>query len=86
MIPVEPQKISVIDSHTCGEPTRVVVAGVAEPSGDSMAEKRESVARDLDWMRSAVVCEPRGHDAVVGALLCEPVAEAGAWVVSAIGV
>ncbi|MCL4109945.1 UNVERIFIED_CONTAM: hypothetical protein GTU68_012754 [Idotea baltica] len=39
-----------------------------------MAEKRASFARDFDWLRTASVCEPRGHDAVVGAMLCEPVA------------
>ena len=72
MQPTKLQRIQVVDSHTCGEPTRVVVAGVSEPKGNSMAEKRLNFSEELDWMRSAVVCEPRGHDAVVGAMLCEP--------------
>jgi len=73
MKPSEIQRIRVVDSHTGGEPTRVVVSGAPEPSGTTMAEKRESFARDLDWLRSATVNEPRGHEAMVGALLCEPV-------------
>lgn len=75
MTPDSPQRIRVIDSHTGGEPTRVIVGGADEPAGATMAEKRASFARDLDWLRTASVCEPRGHDAVVGAMLCEPVAE-----------
>ncbi len=74
MRPVVKQSVSVIDSHTAGEPTRVIVAGVDELAGATMAEKRECFSRDWDWLRSACVCEPRGHDAMVGALLCEPVA------------
>lgn len=73
MKPTELKKIRVIDSHTEGEPTRVIISGVAEPAGDSMSEKREDFAKNLDWVRSAVVCEPRGHDAMVGVMLCEPV-------------
>jgi len=65
--------ISVIDSHTGGEPTRVVIAGGPELGRGSMAE-RLSIFRDqFDWFRSAVVNEPRGSDVLVGALLCEPV-------------
>lgn len=72
MKPTSPQRIPVIDSHTGGEPTRVIVGGVAEPAGDTMTEKRAAFAGELDWLRSATVCEPRGHEALVGALLCEP--------------
>lgn len=67
------KKISVIDSHTGGEPTRVVVSGVSEPAGATMAEKRLVFQREMDGIRSATVCEPRGHEAMVGALLCEPI-------------
>ncbi len=74
MNPTTAQRIPVIDSHTAGEPTRVIVGGVREPEGESMLEKRASFARDLDWLRTASVCEPRGHEAMVGALLCAPVA------------
>ena len=73
MKPTELQKIRVIDSHTEGEPTRVIVSGLDEPRGASMSEKREDFAKNLDWVRSAVVCEPRGHEAMVGVMLCKPV-------------
>jgi 4-hydroxyproline epimerase len=75
MPPASPQRIQVIDSHTGGEPTRVIVGGAEEPAGTTMMEKRASFGRDCDWLRTASVCEPRGHDAVVGAMLCEPVAD-----------
>ncbi len=73
MIPTSIQQIQVIDSHTGGEPTRVIVDGTSPLPGASMAEKRANVAGDYDWLRSATVCEPRGHEAMVGAMLCEPV-------------
>lgn len=64
--------IEVIDSHTAGEPTRVVIAGWPEPGGVTVAERRETMRREQDHLRRAVVLEPRGHDAVVGALLVPP--------------
>jgi proline racemase len=72
-----PEAISVVDSHTEGEPTRVVVSGWPTPAGATMAEKRLAFLRDHDELRQAVVCEPRGHDAIVGALVT-PGVEAGA--------
>jgi proline racemase len=71
-----PDRIEVVDSHTEGEPTRVVVAGWPPPEGRTMAERRALLLARQDRLRQAVVCEPRGHDAVVGALLTPPV-EAG---------
>jgi 4-hydroxyproline epimerase len=67
------QRIHVIDSHTAGEPTRVVVAGGPALGSGSLRERLDVFRRDFDYIRSAVVNEPRGSDAVVGALLCEPV-------------
>jgi 4-hydroxyproline epimerase len=67
-----PASIRVIDSHTEGEPTRVVLDGWPQPSGDTMAARRESMRRDADHLRRAVICEPRGHDALVGAMLTPP--------------
>ena len=62
----------VIDSHTEGEPTRVIVDG-GPPLGDGpLAERRARFAREFDHVRRFAVNEPRGHDALVGALLCEP--------------
>jgi 4-hydroxyproline epimerase len=65
-------QIAVIDSHTAGEPTRVVLRGAPALRGDSLAEQRADFARHHDAFRSAVACEPRGSDAMVGALLVEP--------------
>jgi 4-hydroxyproline epimerase len=67
-----PDSIDVIDSHTEGEPTRVVLSGWPEPPGRTMAERREYMQREQDHLRCAIVHEPRGHDAVVGALLTPP--------------
>jgi proline racemase len=64
-----PSTIRIIDSHTEGEPTRVVLNGWPEPEGTTMDERRAFMARRQDHLRRAVVCEPRGHDAVVGALV-----------------
>ena len=64
--------IRVIDSHTAGEPTRVVVAGMPDNPGATPAEWRDFLRSKHDWLRTAVACEPRGHEAVVGALLFEP--------------
>lgn len=65
-------KIRVIDSHTGGEPTRVIVGGGPDLGRGSMSERREVFRTRFDHFRSAAVNEPRGSDAVVGALLCEP--------------
>lgn len=67
------KRVKVIDSHTGGEPTRVVISGAPDLGGGSMAERLERFKAEFDHFRSAVVNEPRGNDAVVGALLCEPV-------------
>lgn len=67
-------RVRVIDSHTEGEPTRVVIAGGPELGAArvSVAERLRVFRERYDWFRSAVVNEPRGFDAMVGALLCEP--------------
>jgi 4-hydroxyproline epimerase len=72
------QRIKIIDSHTGGEPTRVVVSGGPPLGAGSMAERLERFKQGFDHFRSAVVNEPRGNDAVVGALLCEPADPANA--------
>ena len=64
--------IEVVDSHTAGEPTRVIVGG-GPPLGRGPLSERLAVFRgQFDHFRSAVVNEPRGSDVMVGALLCEP--------------
>jgi 4-hydroxyproline epimerase len=64
--------VQVIDSHTGGEPTRVVIAGAPDLGGGALALRRERLAREFDRFRSAIVNEPRGSDVIVGALLVEP--------------
>ncbi len=64
--------ISIIDSHTGGEPTRLVVAGGPDLGDGPLAERVARFRQDFDHLRSAIVCEPRGSDVLVGALLCEP--------------
>jgi 4-hydroxyproline epimerase len=67
------RQIRVVDSHTGGEPTRVVIDGGPELGGGSLAERRERFRSHFDRYRRAVVREPRGSDVLVGALLCRPV-------------
>lgn len=69
------QKIKIIDSHTAGEPTRVVIEGGPDLGVGSLAERRDVFRERFDRYRSAVVNEPRGSDVVVGALLTPPVDE-----------
>jgi 4-hydroxyproline epimerase len=65
-------KIQIIDSHTGGEPTRVVVSGGPDLGRGPLADRRERFTREFDRFRSAIVNEPRGSDVIVGALLVEP--------------
>jgi proline racemase len=66
------QRLKVIDSHTGGEPTRVVIDGGPDLGGGSLVERRERFAREFERYRSAIINEPRGSDVIVGALLVEP--------------
>ncbi|WP_236172527.1 4-hydroxyproline epimerase [Pseudomonas pseudonitroreducens] len=67
------KRIQVLDSHTGGEPTRLVLDGFPDLGKGSMAERRALLAEQHDSWRAATVLEPRGSDVLVGALLCEPV-------------
>jgi 4-hydroxyproline epimerase len=62
----------VVDSHTEGEPTRIVIEGGPDLGSGPLAGRRALFAESFDAVRSFVVNEPRGHDAVVGGLLCTP--------------
>ena len=68
-----PSSIDVVDSHTAGEPTRVVIAGGPALGNDALPNRLRRFVAEHDDFRSAVVNEPRGSDVLVGALLCEPV-------------
>lgn len=65
-------RVTVIDSHTGGEPTRVVIAGGPDLGGGTVAERLEVFRRRHDDFRRAIILEPRGSDVLVGALLLEP--------------
>ena len=69
------RRIRVIDSHTGGEPTRVVIAGGPDLGDDALVNRLERFRNNHDDFRCAVVNEPRGSNAIVGALLCAPVDE-----------
>lgn len=64
--------IETVDSHTAGEPTRVVIAGGPELGDGNLQDRLQRFAAEHDAFRSAVVNEPRGSDVLVGALLVEP--------------
>ena len=66
------QRVRIIDSHTGGEPTRVVLSGGPYLGKGPLAERLNRFRAEHDTFRSAVVNEPRGSDVIVGALLCEP--------------
>ena len=69
---VDARRVQVIDSHTGGEPTRIVIDGGPDLGGGSLRERRDLLREKHDWLRSSTVNEPRGSDAIVGGLLCEP--------------
>lgn len=58
-----------IDSHACGNPVRVVAGGGPLLPSVSMAERREIFVRDHDWVRTALMFEPRGHDVMSGVII-----------------
>ena len=64
--------IDVIDSHTGGEPTRLIVSGGPELGRGPLRERVARFRAEFDHLRRAVTLEPRGSDVLVGALLCEP--------------
>lgn len=66
-------KVEVIDSHTAGEPTRCVLSGGPDLGSGSMMSRLERFRLEHDAYRRAILCEPRGSDVLVGALLLQPV-------------
>lgn len=64
--------VKIIDSHTEGEPTRLVYEGFPDLGNGSMKERLENLKNHHDHWRKAVILEPRGNDILVGALLCKP--------------
>lgn len=68
-------RVKLIDSHTGGEPTRVVVSGCPDLRSGPLSERRTLLREQHDWLRTACLLEPRGFEAMVGAVLVEPHAE-----------
>jgi proline racemase len=67
------RRIRTIDAHAAGEPLRLIVEGYPAPKGRTMIEKRAWARRHADWIRRALMLEPRGHADMCGAVLTEPV-------------
>ena len=61
-----------IDGHTCGNPVRVVAGGAPALQGKTMIEKRAHFLAEFDWIRTALMFEPRGHDMMSGSILMPP--------------
>ncbi len=74
-----PDRIHTIDSHTQGEPTRLLVGGVGLLPGSSMQEKRNHFEERYDPLRRLLTHEPRGHRAIMGAVVTEPVSTQGSF-------
>ncbi len=67
--------ITAIDSHTAGEPTRIVTGGLPHIPGESMAEKKNVLREKFDYVRTALIQEPRGYRDMFGAILVPPVSK-----------
>ncbi|MCY4149486.1 MAG: 4-hydroxyproline epimerase [Gammaproteobacteria bacterium] len=61
-----------IDAHTCGNPVRVVTSNQPDLYGSTMREKRQHFISEFDWIRTGLMYEPRGHDAMSGSILYPP--------------
>ncbi|WP_422447394.1 proline racemase family protein [Thermoanaerobacterium sp. DL9XJH110] len=66
------RSIIAVDSHTMGEPTRVVIGGIPRIPGNSMPEKKEYLEKHMDHIRRALMLEPRGHDDMFGSIITAP--------------
>ena len=69
------KSVHTVDTHTEGESTRVVVGGIPKITGHTMPEKKEWLEKNLDYLRTALMLEPRGHNDMFGAILTEPTVE-----------
>ena len=65
-------KITTLDAHTEGEPLRVIIDGLGEIKGESILEKRKFVKENLDYIRTALMWEPRGHADMYGCIITPP--------------
>ena len=58
-----------VDAHTCGNPVRVVAGGAPHLPGSTIIERRRYFLENLDWIRTGLMFEPRGHDMMSGSIL-----------------
>ena len=63
---------SCIDTHTGGEPTRTIIGGLPRIPGDTIVDKMTHLKENMDWIRTALMYEPRGHSVMSGVVLTEP--------------
>lgn len=61
-----------VDAHTCGNPVRLVTSGHPNLVGNTMSEKRQDFINNHDWIRQALMFEPRGHDLMSGSFIYPP--------------
>jgi 4-hydroxyproline epimerase len=61
-----------IDAHTCGNPVRLVAKGGPKLVGNTMSDKRQDFLQHHDWVRTALMFEPRGHAMMSGSILYKP--------------
>src|SRR5699024_3975538 len=61
--------VQTIDTHTFGEPTRVINGGLLKLEVETVAEKRDYMAKHFEWLRNSLIREPRGHRDMFGAVL-----------------
>ena len=66
-------RLSIIDGHTAGEPTRLIVSGYPRLKGATLAQKMADMRDNHDWVRRVAMNEPRGHRDMFGGILLEPV-------------
>lgn len=67
-----PEYVRTIDSHTAGEGTRLLIEGLPDFTGNTMAGKLAEAQKNYPWLPSALLLEPRGHKDLYGALLTDP--------------
>lgn len=67
------RSLNAVDSHTMGEPTRIITGGVPHIPGKTMAEKKAYLETQMDELRTSVMLEPRGHNDMFGSIITAPV-------------
>lgn len=66
-------EIETIDAHTAGEPLRIILSGFPEVKGNSILQKRKFIKENYDYLRTALMHEPRGHADMYGCIITPPV-------------